>query len=116
MMDSFISEEVRAGLDQARKRAMKSNNRMCVHVGEKVIRIGKTFDNGFAISVSAGTDLRGLVNVFDGPKHLYQCLIVCAEQVGDEIHYEYKRTTDATAQPPVDFVRAEDAPIALLER
>lgn len=114
-MDSFISAEVRAGLDQARKRAIKSNNRLCVHVGEKITRIVKTFDNGFAVNTDGGAELRGLVNVFDGPKQLYQCLIVCAEQQGDEIHYEYKRTTDASAQPPADFVRVEDAPIALLE-
>ena len=115
-MDSFISQEVRAGLDQARKRAKKANNRLCVHVGDKAVRIVKTFDNGFAVNANAGAELRGLVNVYDGSKHLYQCLIVCAEQQGDEIHYEYKRTTDAGTQPPVDFVRGEDTPIALLGR
>ncbi len=113
-MESFLSDEVRNGLDQARKRAKKSSNRLCVHVGDKVYRVTQTFDNGFSLPEDLGADLRGLVDVYDGPKHLFQCLIVCADQADGEVHYEYKRTTEAVDQPPVDFVRAEDAPIALL--
>jgi hypothetical protein len=87
-----------------------------VHVGDDVFRVTKTFDNGFCIPADLDTDLRGLVDVYDGPKHLFQCLIVCAELSDDEVHYEYKRSTEVVDQPPVDFVRAEDAPIALLAK
>lgn len=115
-MESFLSNEVRIGLDQARNRAMKSSNRLCVHVGDNVYRITQTFDNGFSLPADLSIDLRGLVDVYDGPKHLYQCLIVCAEKADDEVHYEYKRSTEAVDQAPVDFVRTEDAPIALLSK
>jgi hypothetical protein len=113
-MESFLSNEVRLGLDQARKRAIKSSNRLCAHVGDNVYRITQTFENGFSLPAELDIDLRGLVDVYDGPKHLYQCLIVCAEKAAGEVHYEYKRSTEAVDQPPVDFVRKEDAPIALL--
>ena len=115
-MESFLSDEVRQGLDQARKRATKASNRLCVHVGNDVFRITKTFDNGFCVPADLETDLRGLVDVFDGPKHLFQCLIVCSELSDGEVHYEYKRSTEVVEQAPVDFVRTEDAPIALLAR
>ena len=115
-MESFLSDEVRRGLDQARKRATKASSRLCVHVGDTVYRVTKTFDNGFCVPAEVGAELRGLVDVYDGPKHLFQCLIVCAELADDEVHYEYKRTTEAVDQAPVDFVREEDAPIALLLR
>ena len=115
-MESFLSNEVRMGLEQARKRATKTSNRLCVHVGEKVYRVTKTFDNGFCVPADLGVELRGLVDVYDGPKHLFQCLVVCAELSDDEVYYEYKRTTEAVDQAPVDFVRADDAPIALLPR
>jgi hypothetical protein len=115
-MESFLSDEVRVGLEQARKRAAKASKRLCVHVGNDVFRITQTFDNGFSVPADLDTDLRGLVDVYDGPKHLFQCLIVCAELSDDDVHYEYKRTTEAVDQAPVDFVRVEDAPIALLAR
>jgi hypothetical protein len=115
-MESFLSDEVRIGLEQARKRATKTSNRLCVHVGSDVHRVTKTFDNGFCVPADLGAELRGLVDIYDGPKHLFQCLIVCAELSDDEVYYEYKRTTAAVEQAPADFVRTEDAPIALLAR
>jgi len=113
-MDNYFSKEVLQGLEAAKKRALKSSNRLCVHMGENVYPVTKTWENGFAMRASDDANLRGLVDVFDGPRHLHQCLIVCAEQQFDEVHYEYKRATEADSQPPVDFVRATDAPIALL--
>lgn len=115
-MDSFLSEEVRKGLEQARSRALRKSDRLCVHMDGEVYRISRTFDDGFALPAGKHIELRGLVDVFDGPKHLYQCLIVCSELVDDEVYYEFKRTTEASNKAPVDFVRAEDAPVALLTR
>jgi len=115
-MDNFLSEEVRKGLEQARSRASKKSDRLCVHMDDEVYRISKTFENGFGLPAGKHVELRGLVDVYDGPKHLYQCLIVCSELVDDEVHYEYKRSTEASDQAPVDFVRSEDAPVALLTR
>ena len=41
-------------------------------------------------------------------------LIVAADVDDENVRYEYKRTTNVTDQPAVDFVRTENAPIALL--
>ena len=115
-MDSFISEEVRSGLEQARKRALKSSNRICVHMGDSVFRVTQVTSGGFSLPADVGEELRGLVDIYDGPKHLCQCLIVCSQADGDQVHYEYKRTTAVGNQAPVDYVLAEDAPVALLTR
>lgn len=113
-MDSFLPPDVQLGLDNARARAIKSSGRLCVHMGDAVIRISQTWENGFALPKELDPVLRGSVNVYDGPKHLYQCLIVAAEVDGDDVRYEFKRTTNVTQQPPADFILTEDAPIALL--
>lgn len=115
-MDSFISEEVRNGLEQARKRAIKGGNRLCVHMDDSVFQIREIWDGGFSVPAGSMSGLRGLVDVFDGPKHLFQCLIIRAETENDMDQYEYKRMTEAAGQQPVDFVRSEDAPIALLSK
>ena len=44
-----LSAEVQAGLDNARARAIKTKGRLCVHMGDAVIRISETWDNGFAL-------------------------------------------------------------------
>jgi len=36
-MDSFLSEEVRKGLEQARSRALRKSDRLCVHMDGEVI-------------------------------------------------------------------------------
>ncbi|WP_284377500.1 hypothetical protein [Amylibacter marinus] len=113
-MDSFLSPEVRAGLEKAQTKALRNSSRLCVHANEEVLRIHETWQGGFSLPVDMAPALRGRVDVFDGPKHLYQCLIVFAEQQGDFIKYEYKRLTNVVSQQPVDFVLTEDAPIALL--
>jgi hypothetical protein len=60
--------------------------------------------------------LRGLVDLFDGAIHLFQCLIIANERDEDEMLFEFNRLTAVSEQPAIDFVRDPDAPIALLGR
>ena len=60
--------------------------------------------------------LRGTVEVRDGAKVLHECLILCAALDGVEVTYEYKRLQRADGKQPLDFVQAEDAPVAFLTR
>ncbi len=73
------------------------------------------FENdGFTLDIDNAPKLRGLVDLFDGGKHLYQCLIVATEEQAGEMRYEFKRATLAADTAPVDFFKGENAPVALL--
>ena len=114
-MSTFLSPEVQAGLDAARKQALKKSNRLNVRAGDRSFKILRSWNNGFSLDADEAPHLRGLVDMFDGTTHLSRCLIVASGEEGDEIEFEYKRTTEAADRQPLDFYRRPDAPIALLE-
>ncbi|WP_417272038.1 hypothetical protein [Celeribacter halophilus] len=115
-MSDFLPKEVREGLELARKRNLKRGSRLRVRVGEETYPILRSWSNGFALDRENTEHLRGLVDVFDGSRHLYQALIVAAKDDGHEMSFEFKRSTAATDKPPVDYDRPDDAPVALLPR
>ncbi|NQY60881.1 hypothetical protein [Cognatishimia sp.] len=111
---NFLPKEVQAGLDAARKRDLKRKTRMRVRVGDEVYPLLRFEDNGFALDSANAPYLRGLVDLYDGSKHLYQCLIVASQEEDGEMLYEFKRATVAEDQAPLDFARDENAPVALV--
>lgn len=113
-MSEFLPKEVREGLELARKRDLKRKSRMRVHVGDEIFPILKSWDNGFALDLDNAPHIRGLVDLYDGARHLYQCLIIASQEELGEMHYEFKRNTAAIDKAPLDFYRDENAPIALL--
>lgn len=113
-MSTYISPEVQAGLDAARKKALKSRHKLRVEVDGHSFRVLRFQDDGFTLDIDNAPKLRGLVDLFDGSKHLYQCLIVATEELGGEMRYEFKRATLAADSAPVDFFKGENAPVALL--
>lgn len=115
-MTTFLPKEVREGLELARKRDLKRKARMRVAVGDEVFPILEYRDGGFALDIDNAPKLRGLVDLYDGARHLSQCLIVASEEDGQLMRYEFKRSTAATDKAPLDFVRDETAPVALLGR
>lgn len=113
-MEAFFSNEVMDGIQAARKKAERQKNRLCVHVGEEVYPVVKYWESGFSVELDAVPKLRGLIDLYDGPRHLSQCLIIRANQDGGRMNYEFKRRTEATDKAPLDYERDNDAPIALL--
>ena len=113
-MSTYISDEVQAGLDQARLKAEKRNSRLRVQVDEKFYPVLKLWDTGFSLDSADAPNLRGLVDLYDGGRHLYQCLIVASEAEFGRMKYDFKRNTAVLDKAPLDFVRDENAPIALL--
>jgi len=113
-MTTFLPKEVQAGLEQARKRDLKKRSRLRVAVGEQIFPVIEFRDGGFALDLDNAPKLRGLVDLYDGGRHLYQCLIVASEADGALMRYEFKRSTAAVDKAPLDFARDEHAPIALL--
>lgn len=103
-------------LHDAQTKAAKKQSRLRVEAGGKSYRVVRMTSEGFVLDTTDGPKLRGLVDLFDGSRHLSQCLIVAAQESAGEMIYDFKRNTAAGEGVPLDFVRAENAPIALLER
>lgn len=112
----FLSKEVQAGLDQARMRSMTRKSRLRVHLGGQVFPILQFWKDGFALDSKVTTQLRGLVDVFDGARHEFQCLIIASRSEGDILICDFKRATRVTDRAALDYIRDENAPIAYLPR
>ena len=113
-MSEFLPEAVRKGLEDARKAALKLNSRLCVHDGDDVYRILRMWDGGFSLESGAADKLRGRVEIYDGARHLYQCLIVSSEDQGEQRVFDFKWLNPVNDQAPVDFVREGFTPAGFL--
>jgi len=107
-----IQDELRA----AQTKAAKKRLRLRVEANGESHTIVRMLPEGFVVDRGSAPNLRGLVDIYDGGRHLSQCLIVASEADGHRMQYEFKRNTSATDGAPLDFVRPDDAPIALLGR
>ena len=112
---SFLPKDVLEGLEAARKRDMKQKTRLRVSVGERSFPVLDMSDTGFALDLENAPNLRGLVDLYRGAEHLYQCLIVAHEPDGTLMRYSFKRMTAATDKAPLDYAKRADAPVALIE-
>ncbi len=113
-MSTYISMAVQDALHQAHTSKMKHKNRLRVQIDDKFFPVLHMWNDGFAVEAITVPQLRGLVDLYEGSRHLSQCLIVAANEEYGEVRYDFKRSTAATEQPPVDFYRAPDAPAGLL--
>lgn len=114
-MTTFLSKEVQAGLDAARKRSLKRSTRMLVEANGQSFRVLRFWDSGFALDAQDAPKLRGFVDLYDRGFHLYQCLIVASEEENGQMIYEFKRLTATHDAPPVDFAIEDTEARALLE-
>ena len=115
-MTTFLPKEVAEGLEAARKQALRKKSRLWVQAGTEIFRVLKYWDSGFSVDLQDAPQLRGLVDLYDGSRHLYQCLIVASEEEGGEMRYEFKRNTRAVDSAPLDFERDANKPVALIGR
>ena len=113
-MTTYLPKEVREGLEAARVASLKKASRLRVMVGDDFFPVLALWKDGFAVELETAPALRGLVDLYDGSRHLYQCLIVASEAESGEMRYEFKRNTVVADQAPLDFYRDPTAPVALL--
>ena len=113
-MESYLSEEVRQGIRKAETEALRKKNRLRVQSGDTILPILRSWDGGFATAAEDATHLRGRVDIYDGSRHLYQCLVIYSAQEGEEMIYEYKQQTTAEDRRIVDYDRPDDSPVGLL--
>ena len=115
-MSTYLSKEVLEGLAAARLASLKKASRLRVETGTDTYAVLRLWGDGFAVEAEQVLPLRGLVDLYDGAHHLYQCLIVASEEDAGEMRYDFKRSTAASDTAPLDFYRDPDAPVALLTR
>ena len=115
-MLEFLSKEVREGLEMARKSRERRKSKLRVQVGEAVFPVLRFWHDGFVLDGSLAPHLRGLVDIYDGSRHVFQCLIVASTAEGDEITCEFKRLTQVTDKAPLDFWLDPVLPVAYLTK
>lgn len=115
-MSEYLPKEVREGLERARKRAAIRRSRLRVKAGDQTFTILRHWEKGFALDAENAPHLRGFVDLYDGSRHMAQCLIVASAEEAGEMVYEFKRSTAAVDRPALDYDRDENAPVALIER
>ncbi len=113
-MSEFLPKELREALAFARKRDLLKKSRLRVHIGDAIYPVLKLWETGFTLDAEKAPALRGLVDLYDGSRHLYQCLIVASQEDSGQMIYEFKRNTAVKERAPLDYVREETAPVALL--
>jgi len=113
-MLEFLPKEVREGLEMARRQELVKKSRLRVHANNDIFPVLKFWETGFMLDAENAPHLRGLVDLYDGSRHLYQCLIVASSEEEGEMTYEFKRNTAVVDKAPLDFYREENAPIALI--
>ncbi len=115
-MSEFLPKEVREGLRAAQRLAERKKSRLSVEVGGQRFKVLRKWDGGFAVEEGDAPRLRGLVDLYDGARHVSQCLIVTARAEDGEWLYDFKRSTPPANERPLDFERDEAAPVGLLPR
>jgi hypothetical protein len=113
-MTTFLPKEVQQGLDAARARDLARKSRHWAEMDGHRHRVQKYTQSGFAVAVEDAPHFRGLVDIYEGDRHVAQALIVASEEEAGQMWYEYKWLKPVTDGPALDFFRAPDAPAGLL--
>lgn len=99
-------------LHQAQSQAAQKRTRLRVDVKGDSYHVLRLTSEGFVLDLQDAPKLCGLVDLYDGGRHLCQCLIVSAHEDADQMVYDFKRNPAAGTGAPLDFERIEEAPIA----
>lgn len=115
-MLEHLPEDIARGLAAARAREARKGTRLCLHVGDAVYPLRRLWETGFAIDAARAPGLRGLVDLYDGPRHISHCLIIASSVEGDERIFEFKRETPVERPQVTDYAPEGDGPKILLPR
>jgi hypothetical protein len=114
-MLEFLPKDLRDGLEAARKKRLRRQSRLRVEVGDVVYPVLRFWQGGFALDADLSLGkLRGLVDLYDGSRHIFQCLIVASAVEDGELVCDFKRATAVSDRAALDFWRDENAPVGYL--
>lgn len=114
-MTTYVPMDVQAAMDASRVKKLKQSSKLRIETADGYFRVLRLWGSGFSVASEDAPHLRGFVDVYEGPAHLFQCLIVASEEEGGEMRYEFKRMTAVANTPPLDFVAEVEAPAGLIE-
>ncbi|WP_444667538.1 hypothetical protein [Cereibacter changlensis] len=115
-MLEYLPQHIRDGLDAARKSELKRQSRLRVRVGGTELPVLRLWEGGLALDADQMPQLRGLVDLYDGARHVCHCLIVLSTVENGELICEFKRATPASETAALDFWKDENAPVGYLPR
>ena len=115
-MMEFLPKDLSDSFDEARRRSQIPKSRLRVQLGQKLVPILRFWKDGFALDGAVTTHLRGLVDVFDGARHEFQCLIVASRVENGNLICDFKRATRVEDRAALDYIRDEFAPVAYLPK
>ena len=90
-MDVFLPEGFEPNLSRPQKSRPARAGRLRVKMGGVFIPVLRRWTTGFAVSAEQVPAMQGIVDLYDGAEHLYQCLIMKSERVQDEWAFTVKR-------------------------
>jgi hypothetical protein len=113
-MSDFLSREMLAEMETARKKALKKKSRLRIVAGDETYPILRMLPEGFTLDADQALHLRGLVDLYDGARHLAQCLIMASDVAGGELICTMKWQRKTADVAPLDYVRDDSAPAGYL--
>ena len=113
-MIEYLPKDIADGLREAHLKNLSRKSRFRVKAGEEIYPILKLWQDGFALDVRNAPRLRGLVDLYDGARHISQCLIIASSKEDGMMYYDFKRYTAASKTPARDFVADDTRPTALI--
>ena len=113
-MLEFLPKDIRDGLEAARLRDLKKRSRLRLEIQGQSYPILRRWKDGFSIPADTAVHLRGLVDIYDGPRHVFQALIIATSVENGELVCDFKRHSPVSDKPALDFWRDENAPVGYL--
>ena len=110
----FLPKDLVAAMRAAQTRETGRRSRLRVVAGDAVWPVLRRWRGGFALNAAEVSHLRGLVELYEGGRHIATALIVASEIEGGELICSVKRETLVTDRAALDFVRAANAPAGYL--
>lgn len=108
-MLEFLPQELREGFALAQSRRAR-RSRLRVQLGEAVFPVLSLSEEAMVLDAAKVPRLRGMVDVYDGARHILQGLIVAAQIENGRLVCTFKRSNRVSETPPLDYPRDENAP------
>ncbi|MDF2141116.1 hypothetical protein [Paenirhodobacter sp. CAU 1674] len=110
----ILPKDILNALRDAQSREAGRRSRLRVQVGDDVWPVLRRWRGGFALNADQVTHLRGLVDLYEGSRHISTALIVASDVEGGELICTIKRDTPVSDRAALDFERNENAPVGYL--
>lgn len=115
-MLEYLPAELREGFERARKKSSARSRRLSLHIGDAVFPIRRFWEGGLALDADRLPQLRGFVEIYEGPRPILTCLIVASEVENGELICSFKRATPTLDRAALDYEVDSDQPSGFITR